>query len=185
MIEGDQERLALNKQEINRAFGEQQKNLVIVIYVFGHQNGRIRNEDITTFQSIHHDYPFHSDSLITIINGLHPDRPNTYNEDTRTTLIQLLGMIPGQICFINQLKSMDYSTVRQELIDAILNAHPRIHSKIDHQNFPIEDISKLKADLHMINIQINTERQEYEDTIQDMERTNQSNKYLSSIQSNI
>jgi hypothetical protein len=94
-------------------------------------------------------------------------------------------MIPGQICFINQLKSMDYSTVRQELIDAILNAHPRIHSKIDHQNFPIEDISKLKADLHMINIQINTERQEYEDTIQDMERTNQSNKYLSSIRSNI
>jgi hypothetical protein len=181
LIEGDQERIALNKQEINRAFDEQQQNLVIVTYVFGHQNGRIRNEDITTFQAIHHDYPFTFDSLITIINGLPSNRPNTYNEDTRATLIQLLGMIPGQICFIDQLELTDsyHLTVRQQLIDAILNARPRIHSKVGNQNLSTEDISKLKADLHMIGIKMNIERREYEDTIQDMERENQANKYLS------
>ena len=181
LMEGDQQHIDLNRQEINRAFTEQQKNLVIVIYVFGHQNGRIRHEDITTFQTIHRDYPFHSDSLITIINGLPPDRSNKYNEDTRTILIELLGVTPGQICFVDQLESMDSSyqfPARQQLIDAILNAHPRIHSKMNHQNSPIEDISTLKADLHAITTQINTDRQEHEERIKDKERENQSKKYL-------
>lgn len=34
LIEGDEERIALNKREINRAFEEQQRNPVIIIYVW-------------------------------------------------------------------------------------------------------------------------------------------------------
>jgi hypothetical protein len=181
LIEGDEERIALNKQEINRAFEEQQENSLIIIYVFGHQNGRIRNEDIITFRAIHNAYPFCSDSLITIINGLPSDRPSTYNEDTQAMLIDLLGMIPGQICFIDQLNSLDshYITVRQQLIDAILNVHPRIHSKANDINLTIEDVSKLKSDLNMICIQMNSERQEHKNIIEHMEREYEANKYLS------
>jgi len=182
LIEGDEERIALNKQEINRAFEEQKENPLIIIYVFGHQNGRIRNEDITTFRTINNSYPFYSNSLITIVNGLLPDRPNTYNQDTQTTLIDLLGMIPGEICFIDQLNSNDsnYDKVRQQLINAILNVHPRIHSKVNDINLVItQDVSKLKQDLNMIFNKMNIEQQEHKDTMRYMEQEYEAKKCLS------
>jgi DNA-binding FadR family transcriptional regulator len=90
-------------------------------------------------------------------------------------------MTPGEICFIDQLNSIDTQniTVRQQLIDAILNLHPRIHHKINDTNLTIQDISKLKMDLDMIRIQINTERQEHEDIIRNMEQENEAMKCLS------
>lgn len=131
--------------------------------MFGHQNGRIRNEDITTFHDIHNAYPFCTESLITIVNGLPPNRPSTYNKDTRTTLIDLLKMTPGEICFIDQLDSIEshYKRVRQQLIDAILNVHPQIYSKVNEINLETEDISKLTTDLNRIHIQMNIQREEH------------------------
>lgn len=135
LIEGDEERMNLNKREISRAFEEQKDNPLIITYVFRHQNGRIRNEDIVTFRAIHNAYGFSADSLITIINSLPPNRPDTYNEDTQTTLIHLLGMKPAQICFIDHLNTdhIHHKSVRQYLIDTIVNVHPRIiHTKTNN-----------------------------------------------------
>jgi GTPase Era involved in 16S rRNA processing len=170
LIEGDEERIALNKREISRAFEEQKEYSLVVIYVFGHQNGRIRNEDITTFRAIQNAYTLSPDSLITIVNGLPPDRPSTYNEDTQATLIDLLGMKPGRICFIDRLKSDDrhQEDVRMYLIDTILNVHPQVHIKTNDINLMTDDVLRLQADLDMMQIQLYTEQYEHEDVISSM-----------------
>jgi hypothetical protein len=170
MIEGDEDRIALNKREISRAFEEQKEHSIVVIYVFGHQNGRIRNEDIVTFRAIHNAYPLSPDSLITIVNGLPPDRSSTYNDDTQATLIDLLGMKPGRICFIDRLKPGDIyqENVRTYLIDIILNVRPRIHIKTNDINLMTDDIFQLQADRHMLQIQMDNKRYEHEDVMQTM-----------------
>ncbi|CAF3728753.1 unnamed protein product [Rotaria sordida] len=172
LIEGDEERIALNRREISRAFEEQKEHPLVVIYVFGHQNGRIRNEDIVTFQAIHKAYTLSPDSLIIIVNGLPPDRPNTYNKKTRAALIDLLGMKLDQICYIDHLNSVDIhrEDVRKYLIDTILNVHPRIHIKTNNINLMSDDIFELKDDLDILKIQIDNERYEHEDVIESMER---------------
>jgi ABC-type dipeptide/oligopeptide/nickel transport system ATPase component len=181
LIEGNEERIVLNRHEISRAFEEQKDNPLVIIYVFGHQNGRIRNEDIATFRSIHNAYTFCPDSLITIVNGLPPDRPNTYNEDTQTTLIELLGMKPSQMCFIDHVKSTEvhHESIQKYLIDTILNVHPRIHTKINNINLITDDVLQLQADLDMIRIQMEMERCEHEDVIINMEREYEAAQRLS------
>ncbi|CAF0875166.1 unnamed protein product [Didymodactylos carnosus] len=181
LIEGDEERIVLNRREINRAFEEEKDNSLVVIYVFGHQNGRIRNEDIVTFRAIHNAYTFCSDSLITIVNGLPPDRPKIYNEDTQATLIDLLGMKPGQICFIDRLSSDDthHVEVRKYLIDTILNVRPRAHTKTSNISLMTDDALQLKADLDVIRHQVDNERHEHEDVIESMKREYEATQRLS------
>ncbi|CAF1398568.1 unnamed protein product [Adineta steineri] len=172
LIEGDEERIAQNRREITRAFEEQKKHSLIVIYVFGHQNGRIRNEDVVTFRAIHNAYTFSPDSLITIVNGLPVDRPNTYNEETQATLIDLLGMRPDHICFIDRLKlgGTHQEDVRTYLIDTILNVRPRIHIKTNEINLMTDDVFQLQSDLDKLQIEMNTERYKHKDVIASMEQ---------------
>ncbi|CAF4694932.1 unnamed protein product, partial [Rotaria sp. Silwood2] len=171
LIEGDKERITLNKLEISRAFDEQKQHSLVVIYVFGHQNGRIRNEDIVTFRAIHNAYTLNPDSLIIIVNGLPPDRPNNYNKDTQATLIDLLGMKPSHICFIDRLTSSDINqNLRMYLTDTILNVHPRIHIKTNDIHLMTDDVLQLQANLDMIQIQMYNEQIEHEDVITGMDR---------------
>lgn len=172
LIEGDEERINLNKREISRAFEEQKENPVIIIYVFGHQNGRIRNEDIVSFRAIHNAYRFNTDSLITVINGLPPNRPTTYDEDTQATLINLLGIKPGKICFIDHLNASDihHEPIRQYLIDTILNVHPRQHTKTNDIDLMVDDVHQLQNEIDMLHINMDNQRHEHEDVINNMER---------------
>ncbi len=185
LIEGNAERIGINRREISRAFEEEKDNPLVIIYVFGHQNGRIRNEDIATFRSIHNAYTFCSDSLITIVNGLPSNRPSTYNEDTQATLINLLGMKPGQMCFIDHVNSTEahHESVQKYLIDTILNVHPRIHTKMNNINLITDEVLQLQADLDMMHIQMEEERYEHEDVITSMEREYQAAQRLSSEKS--
>ncbi|CAF3199107.1 unnamed protein product [Rotaria sp. Silwood2] len=184
LIEGDEERISLNRHEISRAFEEQKEHSLVVIYVFGHQNGRIRNEDVVTFQAIHNAYTFNPDSLITIVNALPSDRPNTYNENTQATLIDLLGMKPGHICFIDRLKlgSIQEERTRTYLIDTILNVHPRIHIKNNDISLMADNVLKLQADLDMMQIKLYTEQYEHEDVIASMGREIESAQRVSTLQ---
>ena len=172
LIEGDEERIALNRREVSRAFEEQTGHSLVVIYVFGHQNGRIRNEDVVTFRAIHNAYTFSSDSLITVINGLPPDRPSTYDKETQATLIGLLGMQPGHVCFINRLKfdGTQEADVRTYLIDTILNARPEIHTRTNDINLMVDDVRGLEAELYKLHTEVESERHEHEAVIANMER---------------
>ncbi|CAF4883175.1 unnamed protein product, partial [Rotaria sp. Silwood1] len=76
LIEAKQEQIDLNKQEINKAF--QLCPNAVVIYVFGNQSGRIRNEDIVAFHALNNAYPFASKSLVLVVNGIPVDREENY-----------------------------------------------------------------------------------------------------------
>ena len=181
LIEGDAERIVLNRHEIDRAFGEQKEKSLIVIYVFGHQNGRIRNEDVVTFRAIHNAYTFCRSSLIIIINALPPNRPETYNEDTQAALITLLGMQPDQICFIDRLSSAEihHEDVRKQLIHTILNVRPRIHTKTNNINLMTDDVLQLRTDLDRMRIQLDNEQHEHHHRMTSMERKYEATKRLS------
>ena len=108
LIEAEQERVDLNKVEIDRAFLERPNS--VIIFVFGHQQGRIRDEDIVAFNAIHAAYSFRPESLAIVINGLTPDRTNTY-EGTALVLLQHLlkdlAILDSNICFLDQVDAND------------------------------------------------------------------------------
>ncbi|CAF0720542.1 unnamed protein product [Adineta steineri] len=181
LIEGNEERITLNRREITRAFEEQNEHSVVVMYVFGHQNGRIRNEDLITFRAIHNAYTFSSDSLIIVINGLPRDRPKTYNEETEATLIDLLGMKPNKLCFIDRLIATETQQIdiRQQLTSAILNVRPRRHIQTNDIHLLSDDVSQLQADLNQMYIQLENDRSVHEDIITNMEQEVEAAKCVS------
>ncbi|CAF4573062.1 unnamed protein product [Rotaria sp. Silwood2] len=183
LIEGNTERFDLNRREIQRAFNEEKYNSIIIIYVFGHQNGRIRHEDIMSFQAIHQAYAFSLDSLIVIVNGLPRKRSINYNEDTRKTLIDLLGMKLRHVCFIDQLDATNIKNydIRQHLLDAISNAYPRKHIKTDDIHVKNDEVDRLKTDLGRLHIWMTKEQEKYTDTLAQMEQDCQAMESLSDL----
>ena len=64
LIEADQNRIDLNKKEIDKAFLSRPNS--IVLYVFGNQRGRLRDEDIIAFNAINAAYLFREESLVLV-----------------------------------------------------------------------------------------------------------------------
>ena len=108
LIEAEQERIDLNKIEIDKAFRERPDS--VVIFVFGHQNGRIRDEDVVAFSAITAAYPFRPESLMIVVNGLLLDRPHTY-EGTLLVLLQCLLKdnisLDSNFCFLDHVDGND------------------------------------------------------------------------------
>src|ERR1700722_3373665 len=55
LVESKQENIEQNKKEIDKAF--QICPNAVIIYVFGNQKGRIRNEDVIAFNALNEAYP--------------------------------------------------------------------------------------------------------------------------------
>ncbi|CAF4980690.1 unnamed protein product, partial [Rotaria sp. Silwood1] len=88
LIEADQTRVDLNKREIDHAFSKRPNSLII--YVFGHQNGRIRDEDAVSFNAINKAYPLNIKSLLLVVNSLPADRPKTYEGEVMLMLQDII-----------------------------------------------------------------------------------------------
>ena len=118
-MEADQNRIEVNKREIQNAFQQQPKS--IVIYVFANQNGRIRDEDVLAFNVIHEAYEFRLESLLIIINGLSKQRCENYESMTILQLQKVLniGICIENICFVDQFNP-ESSSERQYLTECIL-----------------------------------------------------------------
>jgi len=104
LIEADQERINLNKQEIDKAFALRPTS--IVMFVFGQQGGRICDEDVVAFNAINAAYPFQFGSLVLVVNGLPKDRPANYEGRTFRVLQKLLIGVHvdnNNLCFIDQI----------------------------------------------------------------------------------
>jgi len=126
LIEAEQERINLNKIEIDKAFQERPNS--IVMFVFGHQNGRIQDEDIVAFNSINAAYSFQPESLAIIINGLVPNRMVTYDGTTLVLLQHLLkdlNILDANICFLDQVNVEDATQIeylKEELLKVIFSS---------------------------------------------------------------
>ena len=181
LIEANQERVALNREQIQQAFNEQKHNPIVIIYVFGHQNGRIRHEDVVSFQLINKAYQFSQDSLLIIVNGLPSDRPENYNDQTQQLLIDLIKMKPNQICFVDHLDANDLqkrSEVQKSLTNALGKVHPEIYSKTDKINLIDDQIVDLYQHLNRLRLQWTEEKIEHEEVIEQMEQTSLANERL-------
>ena len=104
LIEAEQERIDLNKIEIDKAFRERPDS--VVIFVFGHQNGRIRDEDVVAFSAINAAYPFQPESLMLVVNTLPKQRPKDYEGATLVLLQKLLKntkVNSSNVCFLDAI----------------------------------------------------------------------------------
>jgi energy-coupling factor transporter ATP-binding protein EcfA2 len=110
LIEADQRRIDLNKKEIDKAFLQRPNS--IILYVFGNQNGRIREEDIVAFKAINAAYSFRRESLVIVINDLPQRRARDYEGTTLVLLQQLLSNVvisDRNTCFLDRINPDDYN----------------------------------------------------------------------------
>ena len=125
LIEAEQERINLNKIEIDKAFQERPNS--IVMFVFGHQNGRIRDEDVVAFNAINAAYPFRPESLVMVVNGLPLSRPNDYEGTTLVLLQKLLvntHVDSSNVSFLNQINAnapQERQVLKENLLKVNLN----------------------------------------------------------------
>lgn len=173
LIEGNRERMTLNREQIERAFTEQNHNPIVIVYVFGHQNGRIRHEDLVCFHLMNNAYQFSPNSLIAIVNGLPSDRPDNYNNQTQELLFDSTRMKPNRICFIDHFNAANFhekSKFRQYLVDALDHTHPEIHNQTNQIDLIDDKIEDLRNHLDDLRFKINEERIDQQNTLMQMEQ---------------
>jgi len=108
LIEAQQERIDLNKQEIDKAFIQRPNS--IILFVFGQVNGRLRAQDIVAFNAINAAYPFKQGSLLLVVNGVPKNRPSDYAEETLADLQKLLKNVNvnnNNLCFTDLINVND------------------------------------------------------------------------------
>jgi hypothetical protein len=126
LIEAEQPRIDLNKREIDKAFTERPNS--IVMYVFGHENGRIKNEDVVAFNAINAAYPFRPESLVLVVNGLPKKRPANYEGTTLVLLQQLLKNVDvnkRNICFLDHIND-ENPKEKQDLRERLLQVSSKV-----------------------------------------------------------
>lgn len=120
LIEADQKRIDLNKREIEKAFLARPNS--IILYVFGNQRGRLRDEDIIAFNALNAAYSFRRESLVLALNDLDNDRPSDYEGTTMVLLQQLLPNVDvneRNVCFLNRINrknSKEKQSLKEELL---------------------------------------------------------------------
>ncbi|CAF3947525.1 unnamed protein product, partial [Rotaria sp. Silwood1] len=160
LIEADQERIDINKREIGIAF--KQHPYAVILYAFGHQNGRIRNEDVVAFNAINDAYPFSQKSLVIIVNGLNSNRPHDYEAETKEALNRLLKMNLPHICFVSHIDSPNEKlALRRQLIQTVATAMPKTHKKEHEINLQAADLAKLTKQIAEFQKQIQEDRERH------------------------
>ena len=120
LIEAEQERIDLNKTEIDKAFQERPNS--VIVFVFGHQNGRIREEDVVAFKAINAAYLFRPESLLIVVNTLPKSRPKDYEGSTLVLLQQLLvntQVNSNNLCFLDAI-NLNSAQEKQNLKENLL-----------------------------------------------------------------
>ncbi|CAF3589426.1 unnamed protein product, partial [Adineta steineri] len=174
LIEAAQERIDLNKKEIDRAFALRPNS--IVIFVFGHQGGRMRDEDIAAFNAINTAYPFKRESLILVINGIPKKRPNDYEGSTLVLLQQLLHGVTvnnKNICFLDQIdedKPADKQYLKEKLLQIIVEYSPSKHEKQQEIETLLDHLNHARTEINAQQKQFKEEREKFLEQINDSQR---------------
>ena len=122
LIEADPKRIAANKKEIDKAFLQRPNS--IIMYVFGNQNGRLREEDVVAFKAINAAYSFRREALVIVVNDVPKRRARDYEGTTLVLLKQLLPnveMHSGNVCFLDCIEP-DNHMQKQVLKEQLLKA---------------------------------------------------------------
>ena len=174
LIESDQERIDINKQEIEKAFNTCPNS--VIIYVFGAQTGRIRNEDVIALKALNDAYSFKEKSLIFVINGIpRQNRPSNYQGETIAYLKNILGKtMSNNICFLDNIdptNPMERDQLRGILMKDFCNLIPDIHEKQHDIQLQMDQINLLRKDLQKQKIEFDREHEEMKEQFLKAQKT--------------
>ncbi|CAF1488967.1 unnamed protein product, partial [Rotaria sordida] len=160
LIESDQARIDTNIRETNIAF-ESHPHAVIV-YVFGHQNGRILDEDVVAFNAIKDAYPLEEKSLVIIVNNLPLNREDDYESETTDKLTNLLNFHLPYVVYINNSETATKrKAIRQQLLQAVMSALPKQHLKKQEIELPVAKLKEMKKQIAAFQKEIEENREKH------------------------
>jgi hypothetical protein len=174
LIEADQKRIEMNKVEIGKAFSERPTSLIL--YVFGSQGGRIRDEDVVAFNALHKAYPFDLKSLVIIVNGLPKDRPKNYEGEVIVLLEELIKLPCRNLCVLDTIDKNNQDEkqkLKNKLFQGIVERTPVDHKKKQDIELQSEDVRKEKEQIKALqtafqqNIRIYEEKIKKQQTVYD------------------
>ncbi|CAF1449523.1 unnamed protein product [Adineta ricciae] len=168
LIEADQARVNINKREIDYAF--QQRPNSLIIYVFGHQHGRIRNEDVVAFNSINKAYPLNPESLLLVVNALPADRPPNYEGEVILMIRDIIGrqLSERRMCFLNHINRGNREervALRNQFLGAIFELSPRVHRKEDDIRLQADEVAMLKQQIQTMKDTFDANKSQFQDEI--------------------
>ena len=159
LIENNQKAIDENRHEIMKAF--EQYPWAIVLFVFGHKNGRIPDEDLVAFARINDAYQFPSQSLLVIVNGIPSDRPNGYEERTKQLLHEITHVDENHIYFIEKVTNDESKIlIHRQLHEAIAKCKPVHHTKKHDIELLVDEISRLKKESQQLQNQLLAQEQQ-------------------------
>jgi adenylate kinase family enzyme len=145
LVEANQKLIDENRREIMKAFD--QCPFAIVLFVFGHRNGRIPDEDLVTFMRINDAYEFPLESLLLIVNGIPSNRPDDYEDKTTQLLHELTHVNRNHIYFIEETTlEKSKRDIHNRLYEAIAKCEPAYHKKKQDIELVADEISRLKLE---------------------------------------
>lgn len=163
LIENNQTQIDRNKREIDKAFDLCPNS--IVIFIFGTQNGRIRNEDVIAFNALNDAYPFDSNSLLIVGNSIPNDRDEYYEGETILLLQKLLQMEDAckHMCFletINKENQQEIQKLRENLFQRIDDIKPKAHIKEHDIQLNSNDIKVLIDQISQMQREFHSQKEE-------------------------
>jgi predicted GTPase len=160
LVEANQKLIDENRREIMKAF--QECPLAVVLFVFGHKNGRIPDEDLVAFMRINDAYEFPSQSLLLIVNGIPSNRPDEYEEKTAELLQELTHVDKSHIYFIEKTTSEKNNRDTHDLLhEAVAKCEPTYHTMKHDIELLADEISRLKMESKQRQDQLLTQEYEY------------------------
>ena len=160
LVEANQKLIDENRREIMKAFEE--CPLAIVLFVFGHKNGRIPDEDLLAFMRINDAYEFPFQSLLLIVNGIPLERPAEYEQKTAELLQELTHIDKSHIYFIEKTISEENERDIHDLLhEAVAKCEPIYHTKKRDIELLADEISRLKMESKQRQDQLLAQEYEY------------------------
>jgi hypothetical protein len=168
-----QTRVDINKREIDHAFTQRPNS--IIIYVFGQQNGRIRDEDVVAFNAINKAYPLQIESLLLVVNGLPAGRPKNYEGEVMLMLQDIIQVpvAAERVCFLNHIKrenSEERQALRKQLLNAIVELSPTEHVKAQDIHLKVDEVTMLKKQIEEMTKAFENNKIHFENAIRDHQK---------------
>jgi hypothetical protein len=166
LIEADQKRIEMNKIEIDKAFRARPTSLIL--YVFGAQGGRIRDEDVVAFNVLNKAYPFKLESLVMVVNGVPKDRPKNYEGEVTVFLEDIIEVPCKTLCVldaINKSNPDERQKLKNKLLEVIIERTPKFHKKEQEIELQREEVRKAKEKIRALQEEFHRNKQMYDEEI--------------------
>ena len=170
-IEADQERIEANKVEIHKAFRERPTSLIL--YVFGSQGGRIRDEDVVAFNALNKAYAFKLESLVLIINGVPKDRRKNYEGEVIVLLEKLIKLPCKTLCvldMINKNNTDERQKLKSKLLQMIVARTPWFHHKKHEIELQRKILHQAQAEIKLLQEAFQENKGMYEEKINEQQK---------------